>query len=99
MRIIIAQLCKVDARVWDIKGIARLWARHLHPVAVSAACTTVVLQTTIIGDQLDQTINPLCSSTRALGQPRDTFPSATHGLWPTPHLISNAGFQSSDWQS
>lgn len=32
--IIFAQSCKVDAMIWDIKGIAKHWAIHLHLHAV-----------------------------------------------------------------
>lgn len=42
--IIIAQSRKVDARVWDIKGIARFWVRHLHLHAVPASPPLALLQ-------------------------------------------------------
>lgn len=42
--VIIAQSRKVDARVWDIKGIARFWVRHLHLHAVPASPPLALLQ-------------------------------------------------------
>lgn len=44
MHIVIAQSRKVDARVWDIKGIAKIWARHLHLHTVSTSPPLTLLQ-------------------------------------------------------
>lgn len=95
MYIILIQSCKINADVWDIKGITGFWLRHLHSHTVPRSPLPALLQPFREQQGISGIVPHLSSSAEFLGIGIGT---SSH-LW-AELLMSNAEFYSTaDMQS